>query len=325
MLLSGGLLALWGGCHSPNPLFEPRAPGPDVDGPMATEAQVDFAEVAAVPDAPDAPTDVPAVEDAAVDAEPDVAQPDLPGPDASQLIDAPAPDLAPPTPELVAGLLGYWRFDEADGARTMRDSSGRGHDGIFEGTSVGTGFVAGKFGRAFELTTPDRDFGIRVAASLAIRAIQHYTLAAWVYRRRNTAPEYCGIISRQIDNEDREVFNMMVSKDYLKAYGPDRDSATGSVTTASTPTVAPLDVWFHAAATFDGTRIRIYQDGVEQGFDDWTSPLPPASAPLYLATKKVISYAHPFIGLLDEVLLYDRALPPEAIAALARGERPAVP
>ena len=118
------------------------------------------------------------------------------------------------------------------------------------------------------------------------------------------------------------MFNMMVSKDYLKAYGPDRDSATGSVTTASTPTVAPLNVWFHAAATFDGSQIRIYQDGVEQGFDTWTSPLPSATAPLYLATKKVINYAHPFIGLLDEVMLYDRALPPEAIAALARANVP---
>ena len=198
MLLAGGLLALWGGCHSPNPLFEPRAPGPDVDGPMATDAQADFADfadVAAARDAVDAPIDAVVVEDAAVDAAPDVAQPDLPGPDASQPIDTPAPDVAPPPPELVAGLLGYWRFDEADGARTMRDSSGRGHDGVFEGTSAGTGFVAGKFGRALELTTPDRDFGIRVAASLAIRAIQRYTLAAWVYRRRNTDPEYCGIIS----------------------------------------------------------------------------------------------------------------------------------
>ena len=53
--------------------------------------------------------------------------------------------------------------------------------------------------------------------------------------------------------------------------------------------------------------------------------MPQSGTPLYLATKKVINYAHPFLGALDEVLLYDRALPPEAIAALARGERPPVP
>ena len=146
-----------------------------------------------------------------------------------------AADTTPPV-ELVAGLLGYWRFDEADNARTMRDSSGRGHDGDFEGSSAGTAFVDGKFGRAFELTSPDRDFGIRVGPTVAIRGIQRYTLAAWVYRPRNAPNEYCGIISRQIDGEDGEVFNMMVSKDYLKSYGPDRDSSTGSVTTASTPT-----------------------------------------------------------------------------------------
>jgi hypothetical protein len=295
------------------PIDPDTAETPDLVLPVDTEA-------------PDAmATDWPMEEVAGGDA----PVPDAPVPDAPVVPDAPPVDVgpdAPPPVELVAGLLGYWRFDEADGARTMRDSSGRNNHGSFEGSASGTAFIDGKFGRAFELIAPDRDFGIRVDLNSAIRSLQRYTLAAWVLRRRNVPSEYCGILSRQIDGEDGEVFNMMVSKDYLKAYGPDRDSSTGSVTTASTPTTTPLNVWFHAAATFDGSGIRIYQNGVEQGIDFWTDPLPSSgNRPVYLATKKVINWAHPFIGALDEIMLYDRALPPEAIAALARGERPALP
>jgi hypothetical protein len=327
-LLAGCLLVGWAACTGPNPRFELQDAGLPVDATTTADAAMDALD-ANLTDDTAAPPDAATVADTPPDLAADttvVADAALPldlAPDAPVPVDLP-PD-APPPVELVAGLLAYWRFDESDGARTMRDSSGRGNNGVFEGTSSGTGFIDGKFGRAFELTSPARDFGIRVGANADIRAVQRYTLAAWVLRRRNVPSEYCGIISRQIDGEDGEVFNMMVSRDYLKAYGPDRDSSTGRVTTASTPTPTPLNVWFHAAATFDGNRIRIYQDGVEQGFDTWTDPLPAASTPMYLATKKVMNWAHPFIGALDEVMLYDRALPPEAIAALARGERPPLP
>jgi hypothetical protein len=324
-LAAGTLLAFAVACTQPNPLFDVREPPPTgmLDGPVVLDAGSDAPAL-------DLPVDPAASEDAWPDTKASDLAPldvELPVDAAASDLAAPdvAPDVAPPV-ELVAGLLGYWRFDEADGSRTMRDSSGRGNDGAFEGSASGTGFITGKFGRAFELTSPDRDFGIRVGPNAAIRAIQRYTLAAWIVRRRSTPSEYCGIISRQIDGEDGEVFNLMVSKDYVKTYGPDRNSATGSVTTASVANPPPFDVWVHVASTFDGSRIRIYYNGVEQDYATWTAPLPSGgNAPVYLATKKVINWAHPFIGALDEVMLYDRELPPEAIAALARGERPPLP
>jgi hypothetical protein len=332
-----------GACTGPNPRFEPGILDAAADAPPAESS---------IPLEPGADGPAPGM-DAAVDLDPDVTEsadldldvdarvadlqaavdmaPDLAAPvDMAPPVDMALPvdmaaDVAPPV-ELVTGLIGYWRFDENDGARTMRDSSGRGNDGVFEGLATGTGFITGKFGRAFELVTPDRDFGIRVNAGADIRALQRYTLAAWIYRRRLAPNEYCGIISRQVDGEDREVFNLMVSKDLVKTYGPDRNNASGTVTTASVPTTPPLNEWVHVASTYDGAQIRMYYNGVYQDFADWTGGLPSSgSAPVYLATKKVISYAHPFIGALDEVMLYNRALPPDAIMALALGTRPSLP
>jgi hypothetical protein len=90
-----------------------------------------------------------------------------------------------------------------------------------------------------------------------------------------------------------------------------------------------VNTWFHAAATFDGQTIRIYQDGVLEDSLPWTGGLPSSDQPLYIGTNKNASGAstahHPWEGDLDEVLLYDVALPAQAIAALAAGQRPAVP
>jgi hypothetical protein len=233
-------------------------------------------------------------------------------------------DVAPPDP-LLAGLLGYWRFDEPDNARTVKDSSGHGNDGVFEGPVAGTTWVAGHFGRGLEFDMTDRTFGIRIAASPAIRALTTYSAAAWIYRRTTYAASFCGIISRQVDNTDAEVFNLAVARDHLKAYGPDRNSATGMVTTASAPAAIPLNLWVHTAVTFDGAMIRLYQDGVQVGMDVYTQPLPATATPLYLGTNKNSQFDEPFIGVLDEVLLYDHALSPEAIMVLAHDTRPALP
>jgi hypothetical protein len=123
------------------------------------------------------------------------------------------------------------------------------------------------------------------------------------------------------------VFDMSVSLDKLQAYAPDR--TIDGVSAAASSKQAPVNTWFHAAATFDGQRIRLYQDGVLEASLAWAQPLPDSDQPLYIGTNKNDSgnndSHHPWEGDLDEVLLYDVALPDAAIAALAAGQRPPVP
>jgi hypothetical protein len=300
---------------------------PDLSGPpeLPADAALDLASAdapaASSPDvlttSPDAPGDVSAPDTMiAIDAVP------VGSADASVPLDSAADVVAI---DLSSGLIGYWRLDDGVGATVLHDSSGHGNHGKFEGPLTGTRWVAGHFGQGFELVQSDRSFGIRVEASDEIAKLQRYTVAAWIFRPSSRPSDYCAIISREVGSSDAEVFNMSISKDYLKAYGPDRNSDTGSVTTASSPTPAPLNVWVHVAATFDGTTIRVYQDGVLKGSDTYTDPLPTTSTPLYLATNKNSSFDEPFLGVLDEVMLYDRALPAAAIAALAQGNRPPIP
>ncbi|HEY0712434.1 MAG TPA: LamG domain-containing protein, partial [Polyangia bacterium] len=216
-----------------------------------------------------------------------------------------------------------WRFDDADNAVVIRDSSGRGHDGRIEGNTAGAGFVTGRFARAYHITQRNLDYGIRVEATPAIKNIKQYTLAAWVYRY-TTRAEYNTIISRQLNATDAEVLNLSISHDVAKLYASDR-LPTKEVTVAWSRTPAPVGAWFHVAGTYDGTQLALYQNGVLVDTVPYNVPQPPTDTPLYLATNKNPNETQPFYGIMDEVMLYDVALPPHLIAALARGERPNVP
>lgn len=233
------------------------------------------------------------------------------------------------THDLVTGLIGYWRMDEAPGSTVAHDSSGLHHDGTLETLDPKVAWVAGRFGSAVDFPqNGDRNPGIRVAVTTRISSVTQYTIAAWVRRNRSRPTAYQSIISRQLGTTFAEVFDMSVSLDHLATYGTDRTDQ--GVTAAAGLDDAPVGVWFHAAATFDGTKLRVYADGVQLAVVDEPKALPSTDTPLYLGTNKNSSTAisdsnHPWEGQLDEIVLYERALPPESIAALAQGERPNVP
>ena len=88
----------------------------------------------------------------------------------------------------------------------------------------------------------------------------------------------------------------------------------------------PVRQWVHAAATYDGQTLRVYQAGVSRDSLSVRVTLPPSTAPIYIGTNKNAGQAaEPLGGRLDEVVIYNRALLPSEIAALAGGMRPPVP
>ena len=218
-------------------------------------------------------------------------------------------------------------MDEAAGATVARDSSTLHNDGKLEVADPATSWIPGKFGSALQFNDNDKNYGVRVEATARIDGLTRYTVAAWVRRLRVRPGAYMSIISRQLGTGIGEVFDMSVSNDLLQAYAPDRSN--DGVSAAAAKATAPVNQWFHAAATYDGNTLRVYQDGIEQGSVTWTKGLPSTTTPLYLGTNKNSAGAsdvhHPWEGLIDELLLYDVALSPASIAALASGTRPPAP
>jgi hypothetical protein len=231
-----------------------------------------------------------------------------------------AVDVTADVSDLSSHLIGYWKLDETDGI-TAADASGRGHTGKLEGFEPSPTWVrAGQRdgGLSVSAATPER--GVRVDLTPAISDLRRFTVAAWV-RRDVTGPRFRSVISRQIDGAEYEIFNLCFVDDMLTLYLPRVNTTIPYLVRDPAPTA--VQQWVHVAGTYDGAVARIYRGGVSVGSVSYTQTFPISTQPLYLGTNKNATSAHqPLAGTLDEVLLYDDALPAEAIAALARGEVP---
>ena len=77
----------------------------------------------------------------------------------------------------------------------------------------------------------------------------------------------------------------------------------------------PLNTWYHATATYDGTSMRLYLNGVQVGVVAKTGAVAMnGNVPLNLGRNPDGSnYMH---GALDDVRIYNRALTPTEIGAL---------
>jgi hypothetical protein len=77
----------------------------------------------------------------------------------------------------------------------------------------------------------------------------------------------------------------------------------------------PLNTWYHATATYDGSRMRLYLNGAEVGFVAKTGTVAAnTNVPVNLGRNPDGSnYMH---GVLDDVRIYSRALTPAEIGTV---------
>lgn len=217
----------------------------------------------------------------------------------------PLPNCVPPP----AGLVSWWR---AEGDST--DNWGTNN-----GTSFGTTFAPGNVGQAFKVP--------RISASdaLSLRATNGLTLEAWVNPISFMNPTPQTIISK---------FDMPFSTPaspqsaYLLGFTNNGRlfftvSTTGSARTNATLVTAqtlPTNQWSFVVATYEGTALRIYLNGILAAQTNYSADIFPGTAPLGLGAIFLNAQASdaiwPFTGLLDEASLYNRALTDTEILAL---------
>lgn len=145
----------------------------------------------------------------------------------------------------IAELVACYRFEEDDGASTLRDESQYEND-----ITVGNAsFVSGIVGRALQGSAA---FDSQIADSASLDVTAALTIELWV---RPDAPVTAG---RQglFDNNGQYGF-FILSGDQLScttSAGPSVSSAEGAVVSGK---------WQHVACVYDGTAIRLFVDGVQ--------------------------------------------------------------
>jgi len=241
--------------------------------------------------------------------------------------DASSQDTAPPPAiTLSMGLVGFWTLDEATGT-TVRDRSGHGNHGTLSAKIIpDQAWVAGVRGNG--LSFPDDHEGVMVPPSPSIDGITRaYTLAGWVWRR-GAARAMASVISRGVEGEYWEHYNLMLDAGRPTLCVSQAGTSAQHLVSGATP---PASTWFHAAATFDGKHMRVYLDGKLDKVEARVGPVTRDNSALYIGTNKNY-WRNQFgqsgivwesmAGVLDEVALFDRALSEGEIAALALRQRP---
>ena len=98
---------------------------------------------------------------------------------------------------------------------------------------------------------------------------------------------------------------------------------TGSSKIATGSTTTPTGAWLHIAGTYDGSDIRVYLNGVQDGSIAQTGNMPDTTAPLTIGAGSGGSGSEePFDGSLGHYAIWDIPLSADEIKSLANGINP---
>lgn len=195
-------------------------------------------------------------------------------------------------------------MDEGSGT-TLVDSSGLGNNGTLTGHPAWT---AGKESLALQLdgatyaTCPS-------ASSLDITGA--ITLAAWI-RPTHVATQY--LIKKAILGST-DGYELSLSSSGKVFFRLDQASHANTYRVDSTTSYA-IDgsTWMQVAATYDGTTMRLYINGVQEA--SLAGPAAIGSNSTSLGIGAQPDGTSPFVGAIDEARIWARALSPSEIQAL---------
>lgn len=205
-----------------------------------------------------------------------------------------------------AGLVGFWTADDA-----TDNLVGTNHGTLEYNAS----FAPGRVGQAFLLDGNDdavRLFGSS-AGPLRITTDQ-LTIGAWVNQNVTNPPArgYSLIFDKAWDGSPNG-YEFAVVMGELRLWLATTDARQG----ASVSFPLPRQRWVHVAASYDGAMMRLYQDGVEVASAPLTGTILPNNHDACIGSDNWPgSREYAFNGLLDEIMVFERALAATEVQAL---------
>ncbi len=197
----------------------------------------------------------------------------------------------------VTGLVAAYAFNEGSGT-TVADASGNGNTGTISGATWTT---SGRFGTA--LSFNGGNSWVTVNDSTSLEMSTAVTLEAWV---RPTAPVgwQAAVIKEQTSDL---TYALYVNTDQDQPVGTVNIAGTDiAVNDASEDGQVPMYTWTHLATTFDGTTLRLYENGVLVNSIGKSGKMKTGAGPLRIGGDSI--WGEYFSGAIDEVRIYNRAL-----------------
>jgi hypothetical protein len=222
-------------------------------------------------------------------------------------------------PPASADLVGHWSFDEGAGTSIV-DSSGQGNHGTVVNAKPSL-WTNGVHGAAlyFDGTTGAGSSYVTIPDAASLDLTNALSFAAWV--RSDDIGRDAPIIAKEGDGRlaywfgafGPAHFGMLLDSDGNQPWTIlDRDQG-----------FIPRGLWVHLASTWDGTTIRHYLNGAPlTETATFGGPIHAADGPLTIAAN-VPYNTSAFKGTLDDLRLYNHALSPAELRALA-GAAPAL-
>jgi len=219
-----------------------------------------------------------------------------------------SPDAGPVSVTPTGDLVAHWKFDEPGGIITV-DSSGNHNTGRLLNTP--TRVAPGKLGTAaLSFSAASLESVTAVNSSSLNSPVTAITISAWI-----NATDWNG--NRRIvqkGNSDNQ-YRLLAEDGVLKL-----DLRNVDTLTAPLP---PPGTWVHLTATWDGSTMILYTNGVQQVSQGAGGTMATTSDPLAIAKKNGSGVAGDYFnGKLDDVRIYNRALSSSEIAAIMTNSPP---
>jgi hypothetical protein len=209
-------------------------------------------------------------------------------------------------------LVGWWKFDEGTGD-IAADSSGNGNDGTLNGPVEWT--TEGKIGGAMAFTGP-YNF-VLVPSAPSLNPTQEITITAWIN------PSWTGnnrILQKSTEGSDTQYRLIKEGGNNIRVHFPpiSRFEVTNNI--------PPQGEWTHLAATYDGSAIKVYYNGVVVGETAASGDMATTDGPLFIGNKWSQAPAgDEFNGIMDDVRIYSRALSQSEIQKLGGDPKASAP
>jgi uncharacterized repeat protein (TIGR01451 family) len=207
----------------------------------------------------------------------------------------------------MAGNVLLLHLNEPTGAVVFADTSGQDNTGSCSGTACPIVGMPGEFSTALYFDGVDDYVSVPDSPALDLTT---FSIGAWV-KPTQVKSGWQPLIVKENNTGYARNYGLFIVPNTMQAHF---SFQAGNCTTwRSYSSIGSMtqNAWNHVMITYDGSRFKLYLNGSLDTSADIASSVCQNNEPLKIGRE--LSAYTPFVGYIDEVAIFDRALSPDAI------------